>query len=175
MTEFNPSEFESKWQAYWDKNQTFKVGAPDLTKPGAKKFYCLDMFPYPSGTGLHIGHPLGYTATDIYSRFKRMNGYSVLHPMGYDAFGLPAEQHAVNTGEHPSLITEKNCDVFTTQMKKIGLSYDWSREIKTCTADYYKWTQWIFLKLYNSYFCEQDKKAKPIDQLAIPTQSHGAS
>jgi leucyl-tRNA synthetase len=165
VSEFNPSSFESKWQQYWDKNQTFKVGAP-----GAKKFYCLDMFPYPSGTGLHIGHPLGYTATDIYSRFKRMNGFSVLHPMGYDAFGLPAEQHAVNTGEHPGIITEKNCDVFTEQMKKIGLSYDWSREIKTCTADYYKWTQWIFLKLYNSYFCEKENKARPIEELTIPKE-----
>jgi leucyl-tRNA synthetase len=163
VTEFNPSSFESKWQQYWDKNQTFKVG-----EPGAKKFYCLDMFPYPSGSGLHIGHPLGYTATDIYSRFKRMNGFSVLHPMGYDAFGLPAEQHAVNTGEHPGIITEKNCDVFTQQMKKIGLSYDWSREIKTCTSDYYKWTQWIFLKLYNSYFCDKEQKARPIENLPIP-------
>ena len=162
-TEFNPSDFEKKWQEYWDKNQTFKVDAPR-----EKKFYCLDMFPYPSGAGLHIGHPLGYTATDIYSRFKRMNGFSVLHPMGYDAFGLPAEQHAVNTGEHPALITEKNCDTFTEQMKKIGLSYDWSREIKTCVPDYYKWTQWIFLKLYNSYFDEELQKARPIQDLPIP-------
>ena len=169
MTEFNPSDFEGKWQAYWDREQTFKVGAP-----GDKKFYCLDMFPYPSGAGLHIGHPLGYTATDIYSRFKRMNGFSVLHPMGYDAFGLPAEQHAVNTGEHPAIITEKSCDVFTAQMKKIGLSYDWSREIKTCTPDYYKWTQWIFLKLYNSYFCSTDKKAKPIETLPIPEEVKSA-
>lgn len=164
MSDFNPQEFEGKWQAYWDKNQTFKVGAP-----GPKKFYCLDMFPYPSGAGLHIGHPLGYTATDIYSRYKRMQGFSVLHPMGYDAFGLPAEQHAVNTGEHPAIITEKNCDTFTRQMKTIGLSYDWSRELKTCTQDYYKWTQWIFLKLYNSWFDQGQNKARPIEELPIPS------
>ncbi|MBN8548488.1 MAG: leucine--tRNA ligase [Deltaproteobacteria bacterium] len=154
---------EKKWQDYWEKNQTFKVG-----KPGPKKFYCLDMFPYPSGSGLHVGHPLGYTGSDIYSRYKRMQGYSVLHPMGFDAFGLPAEQHAVNTGEHPAVITEKNCAIFTKQLKIVGLSYDWDRNLATCTPDYYKWTQWIFLKLYNSWFDDKLQKARPIAELPIP-------
>lgn len=165
MSEFLPSSFETKWQKAWEESEVFKVRAP-----GEKKFYCLDMFPYPSGAGLHIGHPLGYTATDIYSRFKRMNGFSVLHPMGYDAFGLPAEQHAVNTGEHPAIITQNSCNTFTVQMKKIGLSYDWSRELKTCVPEYYKWTQWIFLKLYNSYFDESTNQAKPIEELQIPKE-----
>ena len=164
--EYTPSDIEPKWQAVWEKTKPFKTDP----KPGAKKLYILDMFPYPSGSGLHIGHPLGYTATDIYSRFKRMQGFSVLHPMGYDAFGLPAEQHAVATGEHPSLITEQNCDRFTAQMKKIGLSYDWDREIKSCTEDYYQWTQWIFLKLYNSWFDPKTNKAKPITELPIPAE-----
>lgn len=161
--EFKPSEFETKWQALWEKEKPFKV-----TDPKKKKLYVLDMFPYPSGTGLHIGHPLGYTATDIYSRFKRMQGYSVLHPMGYDAFGLPAEQHAVATGEHPGIITEINCKRFTEQMKRIGFSYDWDRELATCTPDYYKWTQWIFLKLFNSWFDPKQQKARPIEELPIP-------
>lgn len=165
MAEYNPRSIEGKWQAFWESNKIFKVG-----KPGKKKFYCLDMFPYPSGAGLHVGHPLGYTATDIYSRYKRMQGYSVLHPMGFDAFGLPAEQHAVSTGEHPSTITEKNCRVFTDQLKMVGLSYDWDRNLATCTPDYYKWTQWIFLKLYNSWFDDQLNRARPIEELEIPAQ-----
>lgn len=163
MTEYEPAAIEKKWQEYWDKNQTFKA-----TKPGAKKFYCLDMFPYPSGSGLHVGHPLGYTGSDIYSRYKRMQGFSVLHPMGFDAFGLPAEQHAVNTGEHPGVITEKNCAIFTKQLKIVGLSYDWDRNLATCTPDYYKWTQWIFLKLYNSFYDDTLQKARPIAELSIP-------
>ena len=141
MKEYNHKDIEKKWQEFWDSNKTFKIGDPQ--KP---KLYCLDMFPYPSGSGLHIGHPLGYTATDIYCRYKRMQGFDVLHPMGYDAFGLPAEQHAVNTGEHPSIITRDNCTRFTEQMKTIGLSYDWDREVRSCDEDYYKWTQWIFFK-----------------------------
>lgn len=164
MGEYDYSTIEKKWQDYWQRNETFKVGAP-----GPKKLYALDMFPYPSGSGLHLGHPVGYTATDIYSRFKRMCGYSVLHPMGWDAFGLPAEQHAMSTGEHPSLITEKNCARFRTQMNAIGLSYDWSREIFTCRPDYYKWTQWIFLKIYNSWFDPAQQKARPISELPVPT------
>lgn len=163
MAEYEPGAIEKKWQAYWEEHKTFKVG-----KPGPKKFYCLDMFPYPSGAGLHVGHPLGYTGSDIYSRYKRMCGYSVLHPMGFDAFGLPAEQHAVNTGEHPAVITEKNCEIFTKQLKIVGLSYDWDRNLATCTPDYYKWTQWIFLKLYNSWFDESQQKARPISELKIP-------
>lgn len=160
---------EKKWQKYWLANKTFETGRPETT-PGAKKFYCLDMFPYPSGSGLHLGHPVGYTATDIYSRFKRMKGYSVLHPMGWDAFGLPAEQHAMTTGEHPSVITEKNCERFKAQMNSIGLSFDWSREVYTCRPDYYKWTQWIFLKIYNSWFDEKLQKARHISELPIPAE-----
>jgi leucyl-tRNA synthetase len=163
VAEYNPQSIEAKWQAYWETNKTFKVG-----KPGPKKFYILDMFPYPSGAGLHVGHPLGYTGTDIYARYKRMQGFSVLHPMGFDAFGLPAEQHAVSTGEHPGIITEKNCAIFTNQLKMVGLSYDWDRNLATCTPDYYKWTQWIFLKLYNSWFDDSQQKARPIEELQIP-------
>jgi leucyl-tRNA synthetase len=163
VSEYDPKATEKKWQAYWEKNQTFRVN-----RPGAKKLYVLDMFPYPSGAGLHIGHPLGYTGTDIYCRFKRMQGYSVLHPMGYDAFGLPAEQHAIDTGEHPGHITRKNCQRFTEQLKALGFSYDWSREVATCTPDYYKWTQWIFLKIYNSWFDEEQQRARPISELPIP-------
>jgi leucyl-tRNA synthetase len=168
---YDPKNIEGKWQEYWLSNKTFKT-----TETGRPKVYVLDMFPYPSGSGLHIGHPLGYTATDIYSRFKRMKGFDVLHPMGYDAFGLPAEQHAVNTGEHPGIITEKNCKTFTRQMQAIGFSYDWDRELATCTSDYYKWTQWIFLKLYNSWFDEALQKARPIAELPIPAdvQAQGA-
>lgn len=162
---YDPRSIEPKWQRYWESNKTFKT-----TDSDKQKVYVLDMFPYPSGSGLHVGHPLGYTATDIYARFKRMKGFDVLHPMGYDAFGLPAEQHAVNTGEHPAFITEKNCANFTAQLKKIGLSYDWDREIKTCTPDYYKWTQWIFLKLYNSWFDDGLNKARPIEELPIPEE-----
>ncbi len=162
MAEYTPSTIEPKWQQYWESHKTFKT-----TERSQKKVYVLDMFPYPSGSGLHIGHPLGYTATDIYSRFKRMQGFDVLHPMGFDAFGLPAEQHAVNTGEHPAIITEKNCQTFAKQMKMLGLSYDWDKELATCTPDYYQWTQWIFLKLYNSYFDEVAQKARPIEELPI--------
>ena len=163
MAEYDPSLIEEKWQKYWEDNHTFRVGKPD--KP---KFYCLDMFPYPSGAGLHVGHPLGYTATDIYCRYKRMQGFSVLHPMGFDAFGLPAEQHAVSTGEHPAIITAKNCEIFAKQLKKVGLSYDWERNLATCTPDYYRWTQWIFLKMFNSWFDEKLQKARPIGELPIP-------
>lgn len=160
---YNPQAIEVKWQSYWEKHNTFKT-----TDTGRPKVYVLDMFPYPSGSGLHVGHPLGYTATDIYSRYKRMRGFDVLHPMGFDAFGLPAEQHAVNTGEHPGVLTEKNCNNFKRQLKRIGLSYDWDRELATCTSDYYRWTQWIFLRLYNSWFDDSIGKAKPIEELPIP-------
>jgi len=141
---YNPREIEPKWQAYWDRNKTFKTPDDD-DRP---KFYALDMFPYPSGAGLHVGHPEGYTATDIVARYKRMRGYNVLHPMGWDAFGLPAEQHALDTGEHPRDITAKNIDNFRRQIKSLGFSYDWDREFSTTDPDYYKWTQWIFLQLY---------------------------
>ena len=143
---YNFNEVEQKWQKYWDENKTFKTDAWDFSKP---KFYALDMFPYPSGQGLHVGHPEGYTATDIVSRMKRMQGYNVLHPMGWDAFGLPAEQYAIKTGKHPSGFTEANIETFKRQLKMLGFSFDWDREISTADPNYYKWTQWIFKQLYN--------------------------
>ena len=142
---YNFKETEKKWQQYWEENETFKTDVWDFSKP---KFYALDMFPYPSGVGLHAGHPEGYTATDIVSRMKRMQGYNVLHPMGFDSFGLPAEQYAINTGNHPDGFTKKNIETFTTQLKMLGFSYDWNRQVSTCDPDFYKWTQWIFKQLY---------------------------
>jgi len=160
------AEIEAKWQEYWEKNKTFKTN-DDYSKP---KYYILDMFPYPSGAGLHVGHPEGYTATDILSRYKRMKGFNVLHPMGYDAFGLPAEQYAIQTGTHPAITTQKNCDNFRRQIKAIGLSYDWDREINTTDPKYFKWTQWIFKKLYDTYFDEEQQKGRPISELVIPEE-----
>ena len=151
---YNFNEIEKKWQEYWDKNETFKTDVWDFSKP---KYYALDMFPYPSGQGLHVGHPEGYTATDIMSRMRRMQGYNVLHPMGWDAFGLPAEQYAIKTGNHPAGFTEKNISTFKKQLKMLGLSFDWSKEISTCDPSYYKWTQWIFKRLY------QDGLAKLVE------------
>ena len=141
---YDHHELEAKWQAYWEEHRPFRA-MNDSSKP---KFYCLDMFPYPSGSGLHVGHLEGYTATDIVSRYKRMKGFNVLHPMGWDAFGLPAEQYAVKTGVHPALTTAQNIATFKRQMKRVGLSYDWERELSTTDPDYYRWTQWIFLQLY---------------------------
>ena len=142
--EYDFKTIESKWQAFWDADKTFKT--PESSpKP---KYYILDMFPYPSGDGLHVGHPEGYTATDILARYKRMKGFNVLHPIGWDAFGLPAEQHAIKTGTHPSKTTYKNINRFREQIKSIGLSYDWDREVDTTDPKYYRWTQWIFLKLF---------------------------
>ncbi len=159
--------FEPKWQQIWDERKTFKVNNPgekgfDASKP---KYYVLDMFPYPSGAGLHVGHPEGYTATDIVARFKRMNGFNVLHPMGWDAFGLPAEQYAIKTGQHPSVTTFRNIDNFRRQLKMLGFSYDWDREIATTDHEYVRWTQWIFLQLYNSYYNKELKKARPVSEL----------
>ena len=151
---YNHIEIEKKWQEYWEKNETFKTDIWDFSKP---KFYALDMFPYPSGVGLHAGHPEGYTATDVVSRMKRMQGYNVLHPMGYDSFGLPAEQYAIKTGNNPAIFTEENIKTFRTQLKMLGFSYDWNRELATSDPKYYKWTQWIFKKLY------EDGLAKCID------------
>ena len=142
--EYNFKEVEKKWQSYWKENQTYKVDV-DPSKP---KFYVLDMFPYPSGAGLHVGHPLGYIASDIYSRYKRLKGFNVLHPMGFDAYGLPAEQYAIQTGQHPAITTEKNIARYREQLDKIGFSFDWDREVRTCDPKYYKWTQWIFIQLY---------------------------
>ncbi len=162
--EYNFAEIEPKWQRYWEENKTFKT-PDDFSKP---KYYILDMFPYPSGAGLHVGHPEGYTATDILSRYKRMKGFNVLHPMGYDAFGLPAEQYAIQTGTHPAITTQKNCDNFCRQIKSIGLSYDWDREINTTDPKYFKWTQWIFKQLYNTWFDDEQQKGRPISELPIP-------
>jgi len=165
--EYNFKEIEKKWQQYWEENKTFRT-PEDLTNP--KKCYILDMFPYPSGAGLHVGHPEGYTATDIYSRYKRMNGYNVLHPMGWDAFGLPAEQYAIQTGTHPSVTTLNNCDTFRRQIKELGLSYDWEKEINTTDPKYFKWTQWIFIRLFNTWFDEKLQKGRPVKELTIPEE-----
>lgn len=163
--DYNFHEIEKKWQKYWEDNKTFKT-SEDLTNPN--KCYILDMFPYPSGAGLHVGHPEGYTATDIFSRYKRMKGFNVLHPMGWDAFGLPAEQYAIQTGTHPSITTKNNCDTFRRQIKELGLSYDWDKEINTTDPKYFKWTQWIFIRLYNTWFDEKQQKGRPISELPIP-------
>jgi leucyl-tRNA synthetase len=164
--DYNFSEIEKKWQQYWETHKTFKTD-DDFSK---KKYYILDMFPYPSGSGLHVGHPEGYTATDIISRYKRMKGFNVLHPMGWDAFGLPAEQYAIQTGTHPSITTRNNCDTFRRQIKSLGLGYDWDREINTTDKKYYRWTQWIFIRLYNTWFDEKLQKGRPISELEIPTE-----
>ena len=165
--DYNFHEIEKKWQKYWEENKTFKT-SEDLTNPN--KCYILDMFPYPSGSGLHVGHPEGYTATDIFSRYKRMKGFNVLHPMGWDAFGLPAEQYAIQTGTHPSVTTKNNCDTFRRQIKELGLSYDWDKEINTTDPKYYKWTQWIFIRLYNTWFDKKLQKGRPISELEIPLE-----
>jgi len=159
--QYKPGNIEPKWRKYWQDNEIYKV-SNNSDKP---KFYVLDMFPYPSGAGLHVGHPLGYIASDIYSRYKRMSGFNVLHPMGYDAFGLPAEQYAIETGIHPEKSTNDNIERYRAQMDNIGFSFDWSREIRTCEPSYYKWTQWIFLELYNHYFDQGTDKAEPISDL----------
>ena len=148
---YNHLETEKKWQEYWEKNKTFKTDAWDFSKP---KFYALDMFPYPSGVGLHAGHPEGYTATDVVCRMKRMQGFNVLHPMGYDSFGLPAEQYAISTGNHPAIFTNENIKTFRAQLKSLGFSYDWDREISTSDPEYYKWTQWIFKQLFNDGYAK---------------------
>lgn len=159
--EYNFKSIEKKWQQYWIDNKTYQV-TEDSSKP---KFYVLDMFPYPSGAGLHVGHPLGYIASDIYSRYKRLQGFNVLHPMGYDAYGLPAEQYAIQTGQHPAVTTVKNIERYREQLDKIGFCYDWSREVRTCEPDYYHWTQWAFIKMFNSYYCYDSQQARPIDEL----------
>ncbi len=159
--DYNHKDIESRWQKYWKENEIYRV-VIDKDKP---KFYVLDMFPYPSGAGLHVGHPLGYIASDIYARYKRLQGFNVLHPMGYDAYGLPAEQYAIQTGQHPELTTRKNIARYREQLDKIGFCYDWSREIKTCDPEYYKWTQWTFIEMFNHYYDTRLKKAMPIKEL----------
>ena len=167
--EYNFRDIEKKWFSYWKENQTYKV-TEDASK---QKFYVLNMFPYPSGAGLHVGHPLGYIASDIYARYKRLQGFNVLNPMGYDAYGLPAEQYAIQTGQHPEKTTFQNIDRYREQLDKIGFSFDWDREVRTCDPIYYKWTQWAFQKMYNSYYDEELKKAQPIEKLIEKFKKEG--
>jgi leucine--tRNA ligase len=169
--EYNFKDIETRWQESWRKQELYKV-SEDTSRP---PYYVLDMFPYPSGAGLHVGHPLGYIASDIFSRYKRLRGFNVLHPMGYDAFGLPAEQYAIQTGQHPAKTTEVNTARYREQLDKIGFSYDWSREVKTCDAEYYKWTQWAFTELFQSYYDNKSAKAKPIAELVAHFELHGTA
>ncbi|RPA68934.1 leucine--tRNA ligase [Cyclobacteriaceae bacterium YHN15] len=169
MADYNFQEIEKKWQTYWEKAQVFNAKV-DTKKP---KFYSLDMFPYPSGSGLHVGHPLGYIASDIVTRFKRLKGFNVLHPMGYDSFGLPAEQYAIQTGQHPAITTEQNIKRYTQQLKNIGFAFDWDKEVRTSDASYYRWTQWIFMQLFNSYYDKEEDRAKSIDSLIEKFEKEG--
>jgi len=169
MSNYYFNKIEAKWQKYWAENQTFK--AENLSeKP---KYYVLDMFPYPSGAGLHVGHPLGYIASDIYARYKRHQGYNVLHPQGYDSFGLPAEQYAIQTGQHPAKTTTENIKRYREQLDKIGFSFDWSREVRTSDPQYYKWTQWIFIQLFESWYCKLHEQAFPISDLIDVFEEEG--
>ena len=169
--EYNFKAIDTKWQEYWVKNRIYRV----TEEPGKPKYYVLDMFPYPSGAGLHVGHPLGYIASDIYSRFKRHQGFNVLHPMGYDAYGLPAEQYAILTGQHPAITTEQNINRYREQMDKIGFCYDWDREVRTSEPEYYHWTQWAFIRMFHSYYCYDEQRARPIDELINVFKQQGAS
>ena len=167
--EYSFKDIELKWQTYWKTHQTYKT-LEDYSKP---KYYVLDMFPYPSGSGLHVGHPLGYIASDIVARYKCLKGYNVLHPMGYDSFGLPAEQYAIQTGKHPAETTENNIIRYREQLDRMGFSFDWSREVRTSDPSYYRWTQWIFLKLFNSWFNCKSQQAEPIETLEALFATHG--
>ncbi len=167
--DYNFSDIEKKWQQYWEEKKIYKTGID----PEKAKYYVLDMFPYPSGAGLHVGHPLGYIASDIYARYKRQKGFNVLHPMGYDAFGLPAEQYAIQTGQHPSITTEKNIERYRKQLDKIGFSFDWDREVRTCSPEYYKWTQWTFIQLFRHYYDNKTQKAEPISDLISKFERSG--
>ncbi|MCZ8216531.1 MAG: class I tRNA ligase family protein, partial [Cyclobacteriaceae bacterium] len=181
MAEYSKEEIkkiEQKWQEKWEKEGAYKV-SDHADKP---KYYVLDMFPYPSGAGLHVGHPLGYIASDIVSRYKRSKGFNVLHPMGFDAFGLPAEQYAIQTGQHPAVTTAKNIETYKRQLRQIGFSYDWSREVQTCDPAYYKWTQWIFMQLFNAWYNKKsikngqltiDGKTEPITTLISELEKNG--
>ena len=169
MADYNFTEIEAKWRKYWAENHVFKAEV-DTSKP---KFYALDMFPYPSGSGLHVGHPLGYIASDIVSRFKRLEGFNVLHPMGFDAFGLPAEQYAIETGQHPAITTERNINRYKEQLKNIGFSFDWDKEVQTCDPNYYKWTQWITLELFNAWYDNDANRARHIDELIAILEKDG--
>ena len=167
--EYNFREIEKKWQRRWVEQQTYRV-AEDKQK---EKFYVLNMFPYPSGAGLHVGHPLGYIASDIYARYKRLRGYNVLNPMGYDAYGLPAEQYAIQTGQHPAITTEANINHYREQLDKIGFSFDWQREVRTCDPKYYHWTQWAFQRMFGSYYDNAQRKARPIVELVAAFERGG--
>ncbi|MFM7628662.1 MAG: class I tRNA ligase family protein, partial [Algoriphagus sp.] len=169
MAEYNFREIEQKWQEKWSAQGTFKAEVD----PSRPKFYSLDMFPYPSGAGLHVGHPLGYIASDIVSRFKLLKGFNVLHPMGYDSFGLPAEQYAIQTGQHPAITTAQNIQRYTEQLKNIGFAFDWDREVRTSDPSYYKWTQWIFMQLFSSYYDLEANKALPIAHLEDRFEKEG--
>ncbi|MFN0050294.1 MAG: leucine--tRNA ligase [Cytophagales bacterium] len=169
MSVYNPQEIEKKWQKYWAENKSFRTEQPS-NKP---KYFALDMFPYPSGAGLHVGHPLGYIATDIVSRYKRLKGFNVLHPMGYDSFGLPAEQYAIQTGQHPDITTRENINRYRQQLDNLGFSYDWDREVRTSNTDYYKWTQWIFIQLFNSWYNKETDKAESIETLISKFELNG--
>jgi len=167
--EYSFREIEKKWQARWAKEKTFKA-ENNAVKP---KYYVLDMFPYPSGAGLHVGHPLGYIASDIMARYKRHKGFNVLHPMGYDSFGLPAEQYAIQTGQHPAITTEQNINRYREQLDKIGFSFDWEREVRTSDPSYYKWTQWIFIQLFNSWYNKKSNKAEKLETLITAFEKNG--
>src|ERR1700759_4341264 len=167
--EYNFRAIEKKWQEEWQQQNAYGV-SNQSDKP---KCYVLDMFPYPSGAGLHVGHPLGYIASDIYARYKRLKGFNVLHPMGFDAFGLPAEQYAIETGQHPAVTTEKNIARYREQLDNIGFCYDWSREVRTSDPTYYKWTQWIFLQLFHSWYDRKQQKARPIKELIAVFEKEG--
>lgn len=168
--EYDFREIEKKWQQRWVEQKTYHVEEDNERK----KFYVLNMFPYPSGAGLHVGHPLGYIASDIYARYKRLQGFNVLNPMGYDAYGLPAEQYAIQTGQHPAITTEANINHYREQLDKIGFSFDWDREIRTCDPKYYHWTQWAFLKMFNCYYSNDKKQARPIDELIDTLATKGS-
>ncbi|HHG84879.1 MAG TPA: leucine--tRNA ligase, partial [Bacteroidetes bacterium] len=170
MGQYDFQAIEAKWQSFWEENRTFSI-EQDSNKP---KYYVLDMFPYPSGAGLHVGHPLGYIATDIVARFRKLQGYNVLHPMGYDAFGLPAEQYAIETGQHPAVTTDANIETFKAQLSRIGLAYDLdTREMRTCDPEYYRWTQWIFLQIFHSWYNVAEDKADHIDTLIAQFAAQG--
>src|SRR5690606_18424520 len=159
--DYNFSEIEERWQKFWAENKSFAAE----NKSSKPKYYVLDMFPYPSGAGLHVGHPLGYIASDIYARYKRYKGFNVLHPMGFDSFGLPAEQYAIQTGQHPNITTKENIKTYKRQLDQLGFSFDWEREVQTSDPEYYKWTQWIFIQIFNSWYNKKTDKAESVEEL----------
>src|SRR4029078_10703828 len=171
--DYNFRKIEQEWQEKWKKDNAYKVSTPGEGETPKPKYYVLDMFPYPSGAGLHVGHPLGYISSDIYARYKRLKGFNVLHPMGYDAFGLPAEQYAIEHGVHPAVSTDQNIKNFRGQLDNIGFSFDWDREVKTSDPHYYKWTQWIFLQLFGSWYNRTKKSADSIDNLVSIFEQEG--